>query len=155
MNLDKPDAQEALKKINEGIDDLNTAANVPRETDEVKKLKDTIGVLILCLVVAIVMFAGSMAAHFVRMGEEQSSITNNIELLRKSNVKANEDRMMNSYYRQMVPMLQSELSEAVNANMKIKKQGELELNVVKQQLELEQRINDVCHLRLEAMKDRK
>lgn len=66
MNLDKTDAQAALKKITDGIDELNLAANVPRETDEVKKLKGENQTLHLVLVVCFLCLLTSLIMHGVR-----------------------------------------------------------------------------------------
>lgn len=113
MNLDKTDAQAALKKITDGIDELNLAANVPRETDEVKKLKGenqtlhlVLVVCFLCLLVSLIMHG--VRSHVASLDEiRQSSITR----LQESNVKDNRDRMMESYNAQMVPMLEREVKD--------------------------------------------
>lgn len=112
MNLDKPDAQEALKKITDGINELNLATNVPREKDEVKKLKDDRQALALLLVVAFMCFFVSIVMHGVRSHDE-SRATVQLAILKqsKNNVEYNRDRMMESYNAQMVPMLERQVKD--------------------------------------------
>lgn len=76
MNLNKElpkEIQEAYNKLREGAAELDKALHVPRETDEVKKLKETNNLLGIVTSVAIMCFVASCIGHGIRSMDNNKS----------------------------------------------------------------------------------
>ena len=119
MNFDKSNAQDALKKITDGIDELNLAANVPRETPaEIKKLKDDNTTILITAIAFGLLFGISMMFHANNVIDNRIDNGGSYKQLyeferdhKVSRIQHNRNRMMESYNAQMVPVLEREVKE--------------------------------------------